>query len=72
MSLLPLFVPSPQAFPDVERMHKAKQLDKMMGKGLWGVRAERGLGQGCLRPPPHARVPATRACPALHPPPTTP
>ncbi|KAL4452648.1 hypothetical protein ABPG75_008310 [Micractinium tetrahymenae] len=24
-------------FPDVERMHKAKQLEKMVSKGLWGV-----------------------------------
>ncbi|KAI7836357.1 hypothetical protein COHA_009779 [Chlorella ohadii] len=26
-----------QEFPDVERLHKAKQLDKMCSKGLWGV-----------------------------------
>ena len=32
--------PAPvQEFPDVERLHKAKQLDKMCSKGLWGVRS---------------------------------
>jgi hypothetical protein len=24
-------------FPDVERLHKTRQLEKMVGKGLWGV-----------------------------------
>jgi hypothetical protein len=26
-----------QEFPDVERMHRSKQLSKMAEKGLWGV-----------------------------------
>ena len=36
----PLPPPLPaQAFPDVERLHKSRQLEKMAGKGLWGVAA---------------------------------
>jgi hypothetical protein len=30
-------------FPDVERMHRAKQLEKLVGKGLWGVSGTRLL-----------------------------
>lgn len=30
-------------FPDVERMHKAKQLEKMVAKGLWGVSRGRAM-----------------------------
>lgn len=33
---------APQEFPDVERLHKAKQLDKMCSKGLWGVSGKAG------------------------------
>ena len=31
-------------FPDVERMHRAKQLDKLVGKGLWGVSTGTAIG----------------------------
>lgn len=65
---------APQEFPDVERLHKAKQLDKMCSKGLWGVSVQSllSLGQagnrlcpvGCIHP---AFLCVEGCCPA-HPP----